>query len=243
MELDGRVVLVTGGSRRIGRAIALRLAQAGCRLGVHYFERRDAAAETTAACRGVGPDADIFAADLADPAAAAGLVADVLSRFGRLDVLVNNASVFAPMDLESFSAEAWERTLRVNVTAPMVLAHAARAALCDADGRIVNLCDAATGRPWPDHLAYMVSKGALETLTRVLARALAPGVNVVGIAPGVAAWPEHYDGQTRTRLTARIPLRRAGTPEDIAAAVHFVLREGDYITGAIIPVDGGRHVC
>ncbi len=88
----------------------------------------------------------------------------------------------------------------------------------------------------------MVSKGALETLTRTLARALAPEVNVVGLAPGVAAWPQHYDQATRDRLTARIPLRRAGTPDDVAAAVEFLLRDGDYITGVILPIDGGRHL-
>jgi len=123
-----------------------------------------------------------------------------------------------------------------------VLAHAARDALRQARGRIVNLSDAATARFWPDHVAYIVSKAALDALTGVLARALAPEVNVVGVAPGVAAWPEHYDQATRDRLTARVPLQRAGGPEDIAAAVHFLLTEGDYITGVVLPVDGGRRL-
>lgn len=155
---------------------------------------------------------------------------------------MNNAAVFPRMSIDAFALEEWERTLQINLTAPMVLAYAARTALESAGGRVVNLCDAATPRPWPDHLAYIVSKGALETLTRMLARSLAPRVNVVGIAPGVAAWPDDYDQVTRERLTAKIPLGRAGTEKDIAAAVHFVLSAGDYITGAILPVDGGRHV-
>lgn len=242
MELTDRVVLVTGAARRVGRAIALRLASAGCRVAVHAHTSGADAERTAADCRVAGGAAEVFLADLADAAAAAGLVEAVAARFGRLDVLVNNASVFPPMTFEQFTVTDWERTLRVNLTAPMVLAHAAGAALRTAGGRIVNLCDAATARPWPDHIAYMVSKAALEMLTRVLARALAPEINVVGIAPGAVAWPAHYDEATRRHLTERIPLGRVGSPEDIAAAVHFVLSAGDYITGAIIPVDGGRHV-
>ncbi len=242
MKLNERVVLVTGAARRVGRAIALRLAGAGCQLAVHYNTSSEAAADTVDRCRAAGARAEAFDADLADLDASAAVVQRVLRQFGRLDVLVNNASVFEPMALEQFSQAEWERTLRINLTAPMVLAHAARDALRQARGRIVNLCDVSTACPWPDHLAYMVSKGGLDTLTKVLARALAPEVNVVGIAPGVAAWPEHYDEKTRARLTRRIPLERAGTPEDIAAAVHFVLRDGDYLTGAILPIDGGRHL-
>ncbi len=242
MDLAERVVLVTGAGRRVGRAIAVRLAEAGCHLAVHYRTSAAEAAQTVETCRAAGARAEIFDADLADPAAAARLVQRVLSYFGRLDALVNSASVFEPMMLDEFEVAAWDRTLRINLTAPLVLAHAARDELRRARGRIVNLCDSATQRAWPDHLAYVVSKGALETLTRVLARALAPEVNVVGVAPGVAAWPDHYDQQMRDRLTRRIPLQRAGTPEDIAGTVHFLLRDGDYITGVVLPVDGGRHL-
>jgi pteridine reductase len=242
MELKGRVALVTGGGRRVGRALALRLAEAGCNLAIHYRRSTEAAADTAQACRGRGVEAEVFQADLVEPDAAERLVQSVLTRFGRLDVLINNAAVFERMSIDEFELEAWERVLRVNLTAPMALTHAAADALRRAGGRVVNLCDAATARPWPGHLGYIVSKGGLETLTKALARALAPEVNVVGIAPGVAAWPENYDQQTRDRLTARIPLKRAGTPEDVAAAVHFVLREGDYLSGVIIPIDGGRSV-
>ncbi|MFQ5805517.1 MAG: SDR family oxidoreductase [Phycisphaerae bacterium] len=242
MELRGRVALVTGAAQRVGRALALRLAEAGCHLAVHYGRSADNAAATAAACRARDVQAEAFQADLSDPATAGQLVQSVLARFERLDVLVNNASVFERMSVAEFDLEAWERALRINLTAPMLLTHAACPALRRAGGRVINLCDAATARPWPDHLAYIVSKGALDTLTKVLARALAPQVNVVGIAPGIAAWPESYNQETRDRLAAKVPLRRAGTPEGIAAAVHFVLSEGDYITGAILPIDGGRSV-
>ncbi len=226
----------------MGRAIALRLARAGCHIAVHYHSSAADAAQTAEACRAQRVRAESLQADLSDPAAAGKLVEQVLARFGRLDVLVNNASIFEVMTIDQFDLGDWERILRTNLTAPMVLAHAARQPLRQARGRIVNLCDAATVRPWPDHLAYTVSKGALEILTRVLARALAPEVNVVGIAPGVAAWPDHYQPEVRERLIRSIPLRRAGTPDDIAAAVDFLLREGDYITGVILPVDGGRQL-
>jgi pteridine reductase len=242
MELRERVVLVTGAGRRVGRAIALRLAKAGCRIAVHYRTSANDAAQTAELCRAAGSTAELFDADLSESAAVAGLVQRVLARFGRLDVLVNNASVFERMTLDEFDLADWQRTLGINLTAPLILVHAARDALRQARGRIVNLCDVATQRTSPDHLAYFVSKGALETLTRFLARALAPEVNVVGVAPGVAAWPEHYDQEMRDRLLQRVPLQRAGTPEDVAAAIHYLLRDGDYVTGVILPVDGGRHL-
>jgi pteridine reductase len=242
MELAERVALVTGAGRRVGRAIAVRLAQSGCRVAVHYGRSAAEAAQTAEQCRAAGGAAEPLAADLAEPAAAAGLVEQVLGRFGRLDVLVNNASVFEAMGVDEFKLADWERTLRINLTAPMVLAHAAREALRRARGRIVNIGDAGTSHPYAGRLAYLVSKGALDTLTQVLARELAPEVNVVGVAPGAVAWPEDYDQGMRDRLTARIPLRRAGSPEDIAAAVHFLLRDGDYITGVVLPVDGGRRL-
>lgn len=242
MDLTNRVVLVTGAARRVGRAVATRLAAAGARIAVHYHTSADDAAETERLCRAAGAQAEPFPADLAHEAAAGGLIHAVLERFGRLDVLVNNASIFEPQTIDSFTLPDWERTLRINLTAPVLLVHAARDALRRAGGRVINVTDAATAHPWPNYLAYMVSKGALETLTRVLARALAPEVNVVAVAPGVAAWPERYDQATRESLTARIPLRRAGTPADIAAAVHFALCGTDYVTGSVLTVDGGRHV-
>lgn len=243
MELSNKVALITGAGKRIGRAIALRLAESGCHIAVHYRTAAEEAEQTAADCRRAGARAEVFQADLAEREQVGGLVSHVVDSLGRLDVLVNNAAVFERMSIDDFDLEAWERTLRVNLTAPMMLTSAACEAFRSAGGgRVINLCDAATRRAWPDNLAYITSKGALETLTRALARALAPDVHVVGIAPGVAAWAEDYDRASRDRLTARIPLGRAGTPEEIAAAVHFVLRDGDYLTGTILTIDGGRHL-
>ena len=242
MKLEGRVALITGASRRIGRAIALRLASAGCSVAIHFHKSRADAETVAAECRRRNVGAELFPADLGDAQETANLAEAVLERMHRLDVLINNASIFEPMTVEGFDLNAWERCLRVNLTAPMILAHTASTALREARGRVINLCDISTWRPWPDHLAYVVSKGGLETLTKALARALAPEINVVGIAPGAVAWPEHYDQALRDRLISKIPLQRAGTVEDVANAVNYLLQEGDYLTGVILPVDGGRSI-
>ncbi|MCA9242438.1 MAG: SDR family oxidoreductase [Phycisphaerales bacterium] len=242
MNPHDRVALITGAARRVGRAIALRLAREGCHIAAHYHTSRKPAEALQAEIRALGRECELFSANLADPRETDALAPHVITRFGRLDILINNASTFEPMRLDEFSRETWNRDLAINLTAPMALSHAAASELKKRSGRIINLCDAAITRPLPDYLAYAVSKGGLETLTRALARALAPEVNVVGVAPGVAEFPESYDQQTRDRLVSRIPLKRAGSPEDIAALIAFLLREGDYITGAIIPADGGRHI-
>jgi NAD(P)-dependent dehydrogenase (short-subunit alcohol dehydrogenase family) len=242
MDLDGRVALVTGGARRVGRAIAERLARAGCRLAVHYHNSETEARDTVLACEAAGREAAAFGADLADGEATRGLIPAVLKRYGRLDILVNNAAVFEPMSLDDFDAGDWDRQLRINLTAPMVLAHAARQSLRAAHGRIVNILDAGTSRPWAGHLAYCVSKGAMGTLTKAMAKAFAPEVNVTGIAPGIVDWPEEYSPERRARLIESVPLGRAGSASDVAAAVHFLAAEADYVTGAILSIDGGRQI-
>ncbi len=242
MELRQRSALVTGAARRVGRSIALALARRGCHVAVHYNRSRDEADAVVAECQALGVEALALSADLADPGACARLAHETLRRLGRVDVLINNAAVFEPLSLDGFTERDWQRILQINLTAPMQLAYLLRDELRARRGRIVNLSDAAVDRPWREYLAYAVSKGALDTLTRGLARALAPEVNVVAVAPGVAAWPADFDPARRAELTDRIPLRRAGQPEDIADAVCFLLERGDYITGATIPVDGGRHL-
>lgn len=241
MQLRDRVALVTGGARRIGRAIALRLADGGCHVAIHYHTSAADAEQTAADCRNRGVRALALRADLVDAAATAALPAAVVRQLGRIDVLVNNASIFERMSGEPFSLGAWDRTLRVNLTAPMLLTDAARAELVRNRGAVINLCDAATRHPVAAYAAYHASKAGLETLTKLLARAMAPDVRVVGVAPGVADWPPDYDAALRARLTARIPLGRAGTPEEVAALVHFLLAEGDYITGEVVRIDGGWH--
>lgn len=242
MPLHGKTALITGAAQRIGRAIAEQLAADGCDTAIHYHTSAAMAEETSRHCAAKGVRSATFRADLGDPQQVAGLVSAVVNRFGRLDFLVHNAAQYAPMSLESFDLTAWNRTMQINLTAAMQLAHAAADELRKRSGRIVNLSDAAVARARPDQLAYFASKAGLEALTRGLARSLAPQVTVNAVAPGIAAWPDAVDMAQRDRLTKRIPLRRAGTPDDVAAAVHFLLTAGGFITGAILPVDGGRQV-
>ena len=246
MQLKGTVALVTGGAKRVGRAIVLELAAGGCDVGIHYHTSADEAERVAAEVSELGRRAITIRADLNDSTCWAGVVDEIAARFTRLDVLVNNASIF-PGDesdgVEAFDAELWERILRVNLIAPMALSrYASKYLKLRGSGRIINLCDAASDRPWPGHLGYCSSKAALKALTKGLARALAPEIQVNGVAPGIAVFPENYDEEKRRRLTLAVPLQREGSPEEIAKAVRYLAEHGDYITGEIITVDGGRSL-
>lgn len=244
MKAEGHVALVTGAARRVGRAIALELARCGCDVAVHYNRSAEDAEIVAEEIRRLGRRAATFAAELNRPETWPGTVERAVQSLGRLDVLVNNASVFQtdqPDTIEEFDAGLWERMFRVNLLAPMGLAHAAREHLAATGaGKIVNLGDAAVDRPWPTHLAYGASKAALTAMTKSLARALAPHVQVNAVAPGIAVFPESYSQELRRKLVSRVPLQREGTPEEVARVVRFLVEEGDYITGQVIPIDGGR---
>ncbi len=243
MEQDGRVALVTGAAKRIGRAIAVELAKSGCDIAVHCHTSREEADETAEMIRRLDRRAAVLTADLADPQATTALVGQTINALGGLNVLINNASAYERMSLSDFSLPAWNATLALNLTAPMILAHAAYPHLCaDHNGQIVNLLDIAAERPWPDHLAYCVSKAGLSTLTSALAKAMAPDVRVNGVAPGAALFPEDEDKATIKAITRRIPALRLGTVEEIAATVRFMVCGATYLTGAILNVDGGRSI-
>lgn len=241
MQLTGKVALVTGGARRLGRATALELAARGCDVLVHYHRSAEQAGQTVEAIRALGRRAVHVPADLANPAAAQGLVETCVKQLGRLDVLVNNAAEFSPTSPEAFHSDDWQRLLAVNLLAPAALCHHA-AAHMKRGGVMVNLCDILAERPWPTYLAYCVSKAGLAALTKGLAKALSPAVRVVGVAPGVAEWPEGFPEDAKARIIDRIPAGRTGTPEEVAAAIRFLIEDGDYITGVVLPVDGGRSI-
>jgi pteridine reductase len=232
--------LVTGAGRRVGRAIALELARRGCDVAVHCLRSVEEAHQTAADIRQSGRRAVVLAADLAEAGAAAGLPNRCREALGGLDLLVNNAAVFEPTG-ETFDAARWNRTLAINLTAPAILAFHA-APLMSEGGSIINISDIAGDRPWPSYAAYCASKAGLTALTKSLAAAFAPRIRVNGVAPGVADWPDEYDEAKRQRLTARIPAGRAGTPEEVAAAVRFLAEDATYVTGIVLAVDGGRNV-
>lgn len=246
MPLHGTVALVTGGAQRVGRAIARELAGAGCDLAVHYHQSHDQAEQLAMELRGVNRRCVLVQGDLNDPTTWPRIVDETVSSLGRLDILVNNASAFRTGHrdtLESFDLVEWEKMLRINLVAPIALCHHAAPHLkAHGRGNIVNLGDIAAARPGPNAIAYYSSKAGLGAATKSLARALAPEVRVNAVAPGIAAFPEDYTVEQRRNLVERVPLQREGTPEEVAAAVRFLVESGDYITGQTLAIDGGRNL-
>jgi pteridine reductase len=240
VELDGRVALVTGAGRRIGRAIALALGAAGARVAVHYNASRDGAEETAALIRRAGGDARTFAADLRDAHAPAALVDAVADDMGALHVLVNSASVMERTPLGEVTPEAWDAMMALNLRAPFFAAQAAARRMTDG-GVVVNMADLAAFETWPGYVPHGVSKAGLVQMTRSLARVLAPAVRVNAVAPGTVLLPDDWDESAARRLADTTPLRRLGTPGDAVGAVLYLIG-ADFVTGETLVVDGGRHV-
>jgi pteridine reductase len=238
-ELSGRTALVTGAGVRVGRAIAEELARAGARVAVHYARSTRGAQAAVAAMTAAGGAAQAFPADLTVPGAAAALVADVLAWAGRLDIVVCSAASFSRVPFEQIDERAWREVMALNLEAPFRLAQAAAPQLRRRRGVIVNILDVAAFHAWRGYAHYGASKAALAMLTRILALELAPRVRVAAVAPGTVAFPPGYPAAERKRLTSLVPLGRAGTPADVAAAVRF-LCGASYITGSVVTVDGGR---
>lgn len=242
MNLGGKVALVTGGARRVGRAVALRLADAGCHVAITYRGSSDEAANLVAAIEAMGRRAWAFPLDLADTHAIHPLRGDLLAAAGRLDVLVHNASVFEPTPLGQVTEAGWNRQMTINALAPLLLTQAFRAELAaDEGGRVIHFIDIhVMGRPRRNYAAYNASKAALAELTATLAVDMAPQVTVNAVAPGVVAWAEGMSDAEKTAYLARVPLDRPGTPDDAARAVLYLARDADYVTGQTIRIDGGR---
>jgi NAD(P)-dependent dehydrogenase (short-subunit alcohol dehydrogenase family) len=238
--LSGRLVLVTGAARRIGRALALACAEAGADVIVHYDKSAAEASQTRDAIDGLGRAAWTVQADLARPETAEQLIGQALEH-GNLYGLVNNAAVFEERGLQSTSNADWDRSLSVNLTAPFLLCRAFASALPQgAAGRIVNILDWRSLRPDADHFAYSVSKAALAALTRSVALALAPAISVNGLALGAIMPPERLSAPPD--LLGRVPAGRWGTLREVQDALLFLLTGPAYITGEVLHVDGGRHV-
>lgn len=242
--LSNQTVLVTGAARRIGAAIARRLHECGARVAIHYRGSSEDATALIAELNHQRPDSAAgFQLDLRETEALPGLVADVLAWGESLDILVNNASSFFPTPPGAISHENWEELMGSNLKAPLFLSQAAIPALRESSGVIINIVDIHAKRPLRDHTVYGSAKAGLAMLTRSLAKDLAPGIRVNGVAPGAILWPE--DGMSDTikeSILDQVPLGRPGTPADIADCVLFLASEADYITGQVIAVDGGRSI-
>jgi NAD(P)-dependent dehydrogenase (short-subunit alcohol dehydrogenase family) len=237
-----RTVLVTGAARRLGRAVALDLAQAGWQVAVHYRGSEVEARQTAADCARHA-SADVFRAELDDEAQVRTLVEQVATRFGRLDAVVNNASRFEHDSAESFSYATLAAHVAANTAAPVLLARllAAHVQQRGGQGAVVNLLDQKLWNPNPDFFSYTLSKAALEAATTLLAQALAPHVRVAGVAPGLTLTSHLLTQEQFDELHKLSPLGRSSTPQDVAAAVRFVL-ENASITGTTLLVDGGQHL-
>jgi len=236
------VALVTGAARRVGATIARTLHAAGYDVALHarnsYAEQETLAAELEA----LRPESTLtLQAELGDADCLPDLVDAVLGRFGHLDALVNNASAFYPTPLGSVTPQQWQELFASNAQAPFFLAQAAAPHLAAAHGAIVNMVDIYAERPLARHPVYSMAKAALAMMTLALANELGPAVRVNGIAPGAVLWPDSGKSYADQQdLLARSALKRAGTPQDVATAVLFLLRDAQYTTGTILKVDGGR---
>ena len=242
-NLDGKVAIVTGAARRIGAATVRALHAAGARVLVHHRGAGDAEA-LVESLEGVRPgSAARVQADLLAPGAPGAIVEAALHAFGRIDILVNNASTFYPTATAAVTAAQWDDLLGSNLRAPFFLCQAAAPHLARAQGVIVNITDIHADRPLKGYPVYTAAKAGLAGLTRALAVELAPEVRVNAVAPGAIAWPEdgQFDPQERARIVSTTPLARVGSPEDIARAV-LAACSMPFVTGQTIAVDGGRSV-
>jgi len=245
IETNGaRTVLVTGGAKRIGNVIAHTLHDSGHNIMVHYRSSAGAADKLVQELNKIRSDsASSVQGDLLDLARIPKIIETTISEFGRLDVLINNASTFYPTPIELINEEFWTDLMGSNLKAPAFMVKSAAKYLRASNGNIINIVDIYARKPLSDHPIYCAAKAGLEMLTKSLARDLAPEIRVNGVSPGAILWPENdSDSASKSALLEKVPLNRMGDPSDIAKTVKFLIEEGSYITGQIIAVDGGRSV-
>ncbi|MBI1174264.1 MAG: pteridine reductase [Sideroxydans sp.] len=244
--MQGKVVLVTGGAKRVGAAISRRLHAAGANIALHYRSSIGEAQALEGKLNHIRPgSAMLVQADLLHPESLPQMVHEAVRFFGRLDAVINNASSFFPTPLAEIGEHEWNDLIGTNLKAPLFLAQAAAAELRRNNGAIVNIVDIHAERPMHDHLIYSVAKAGLAALTRGLAVELAPRVRVNAVAPGVIVWPENTSWENsvrRKQIVDQTLLKRVGDPDDVAKTVYFLLQDAPYITGQIINVDGGKSI-
>ncbi len=243
MKPKGKVALVTGSAVRLGKAIALALAEQGIHIILQYRTSEKETRVAAVQIRRKKVHAHSLQCDLSNSHEVERLARQALALFGRVDILVNNASEFFSTPISSVTEAEWDRFLDVNLKAPFLLSRSLGMEMVKrGGGKIINIADIAASRPWADFVPYCVSKAGLVTLTQGLAKALAPRVQVNAIAPGTILPPvTGWTSRQRERALRSIPLKRFGAPDDVTRAVLFLI-ESDYITGTVIPVDGGKSI-
>lgn len=241
--LEGQVALVTGGARRIGREIALTLGRAGASVIVNYNHSKNEAQSAAQEIMKFGVEAVALRADVAHPTQVRRMFRSVETRFGQLDILVNNAAIFFPARWDQLTEKQWDQILAVNLKGPFFCAQAAAKIMQRGKrGQIINISSLGGLNAWPDYMHYCSSKAGLIMLTRCLAKALAPKIRVNSIAPGTIMFPGERRSRTLEGIIRSTPLRKAGRPEDIAQMVLHLACCSDFITGQIFPVDGGKSI-
>jgi len=240
MKLEGATALVTGAAKRVGREIALELARGGADIVVHFNSSAGEAEEVAEEIRVLGRRCWKVRADLGDLEELRGMLEQVAREAPPIDVLVNSASIYPATPFESLTIEDWEKNQRVNLRAPFFLSRELGVKMVERGrGKLVNIVDCSIRRPYRGYLPYLVSKGALMTLTEVLALELAPHVQVNAVAPGTVLLPPDASEEQREQSIRRAPLKRLGSPGDIARMVRYLVEEGDWMTGGYYAVDGG----
>ena len=242
MILKDKVALVTGGAVRLGRALALSLAEQGVKLIIHYGSSAGPAQATVAQVKAMGGKALTLQADFCQSGAAAGLIDRAVEHFGQLDILINNAAIFGAGDLSDTTEENWDKHFAINLKSPFFLSQAFAAHVGqERRGHIINIADWRALRPGPDHLTYTLTKAGLVTMTQSLALALAPNIQVNAIAPGAILPPPDKDQAYLEQLGQALPLQRSGSPEEVSKAMLYLL-QSDFVTGELIFVTGGEHL-
>jgi NAD(P)-dependent dehydrogenase (short-subunit alcohol dehydrogenase family) len=238
-DLKGKTVLITGAARRLGRAIAISMAQAGANVAFTFRSSANEAGETLKLVKSAGVQGLAVECDLRQDESAHQTVKTVLDRFHQIDLLINNAGVFQTAKIEAITAAQWDEVFAVNVRGPFLLSQSCIPALRASRGRIINMGSLGGEKPWATHAHYCSSKAAVHMLTQVMAKALAPDIAVNCVAPGMIAAEGERDPALLERLAARTPMQKNGTPQDVVSAVMYFATAPHFITGQILTVDGG----
>ena len=242
MDLNGKTVLITGASRRMGAALALAISAKGAKIGIHYNHSKKEAEAVAKTIERTGGIVFLTQGDISKTKDCKKIVVETAQALGRLDVLINNAAVFFKTPLLETTEKDWDQTLDANLKGAFFCAQAAAKIMQKNGGKIINIADWASDRPYRNYLPYCISKAGIIALTKGLARALAPNITVNAISPGSVLLPEVFDEAEKNILINKTPLKRIGSKEDIINAVLFLLEGTDFMTGSTIVVDGGRLI-
>jgi NAD(P)-dependent dehydrogenase (short-subunit alcohol dehydrogenase family) len=243
MEISNKVALITGSSDRVGRIIALTLSAKGAKVAIHYYSNEDKALDTQREIERLGSKSMILCSDISQRKDWMDMVNKIKDRWGRIDILVNNAAIFYPTPFFEITDDQWDHFMDTNLRGTFYGCQIIGELMYRQKlGKIINIADVSAQNVWPGYIPYCISKAGVIALTRGLSKVLAPYVTVNAVSPGTVLLAENYNQEEEDYLISRTPLKRIGTPEDIANTIAFLIEGSDFITGEIINVDGGRSL-